>query len=846
MTRVNNRKIMHGLAVRELKTNRKMSVVVVVSIILTCVLFTALTSIGGGLLSGTQQETMRQVGGDSMAGLKYVLPEDYEKVKEDGATRDVCYRIIVGQAVNDDLKNISVEVNCAGNEKAAEATFCMPTEGKLPDEYDEIAVSTIVLDELNIPHEIGTTVPIVLDIDGEQSEHVFRLCGFWQGEKIAMAQQCWVSRAFADENAPTPNESFYTREFSGYAGYWQVDFNYGNSWDIEGKTDKLLERLYGDSDVVPKTGVNWAYSTSTVDFTTLAGGILLVLMVFAAGYLIIYNIFHINISANIRKYGLLKTIGTTSKQIKRMVKNQAAIYSVIGIPAGLIIGVLLGKVMMISIMKTLNIYSVESYTINLKLTILICLVSAVFTFATVMISCRKPCRVAGNVSPIEALRYNDIEIKAKKEKKTARISPFSIARSNMSRSRKKTAVVVLSLTLSMVLLNTLVTLLSGFDMDKFVSNLIVGDFVVSNDKSYGYDPDNYFRVEPDVTRQIAGIDGVTEVSPIYYEYGELDIRDRQAEKLRALYEKYKDTDKYGELKEANESGVVYADIYGIPEDVLNLLNPVRGEIDREKFRSGKYAIVFTGYVGIDDEKNTDDDLYEPGDTLMLSANENRKEYEVMAVCDIPYALSTQAYMFIYGHVLIPESEYFTITDNRNAMSVVAMASNDSYDEVDRQIHLITDTGDSRLMVKSKQDYLDEYGDFVGMMKLVGGTLASILALIGILNFINAVVTGIFSRKRELAMMNAVGMAGSQIKKMLMWEGVYYAVLTTICSACFATLLSNVVINRVAGESPFFSYSFTLAPIGICVPILILMSLLIPLVSYQTICRESIVDRIREN
>jgi putative ABC transport system permease protein len=133
-----------------------------------------------------------------------------------------------------------------------------------------------------------------------------------------------------------------------------------------------------------------------------------------------------------------------------------------------------------------------------------------------------------------------------------------------------------------------------------------------------------------------------------------------------------------------------------------------------------------------------------------------------------------------------------------------------------------------------------------MMKLVGGTLASILALIGILNFINAVVTGIFSRKRELAMMNAVGMAGSQIKKMLMWEGVYYAVLTTICSACFATLLSNVVINRVARESPFFSYSFTLAPIGICVPILILMSLLIPLVSYQTICRESIVDRIREN
>ncbi len=96
------------------------------------------------------------------------------------------------------------------------------------------------------------------------------------------------------------------------------------------------------------------------------------------------------------------------------------------------------------------------------------------------------------------------------------------------------------------------------------------------------------------------------------------------------------------------------------------------------------------------------------------------------------------------------------------------------------------------------------------------------------------------------MMNAVGMVGNQIKKMLMWEGVYYAVLTAICSTCFAVLLSNVVINSVVRESPFFSYNFTLAPIGICVPVLIIISVLIPLVPYQTICRESIVDRIREN
>ena len=273
MTKVNNRKVIRRLAIRELKSNRKMSVVLIVSIILTCILFTALTSIGGGLMNGTQQETMRQVGGSSMAGLKYVLPEDYEKVKADHATRDVSYRIIVGQAVNEDFKNISVEVNCAGDEKAAEAMFCDPEVGHLPENYDEIAVSTLVLDELGLPYELGETVPITLDRDGEITELEFTLCGYWTGEKVAMAQECWVSRNFAEEYAPTPEESFYAQKYPNYAGYYMVDFNFSNSFDIEGKTDKLMERLYGDSNNVPSVGINWAYTTSSVDGSMLVEGI---------------------------------------------------------------------------------------------------------------------------------------------------------------------------------------------------------------------------------------------------------------------------------------------------------------------------------------------------------------------------------------------------------------------------------------------------------------------------------------------------------------------------------------------------------------------------------------------
>ena len=122
--------------------------------------------------------------------------------------------------------------------------------------------------------------------------------------------------------------------------------------------------------------------------------------------------------------------------------------------------------MLKSVIKLLNIYSAESYTISEKLLVMICLISAAFTFATVMISSFQPCEAAGNVSPIEALRYNETNITAKRDKRTGKVTPLSIAHANMLRSRKKTVVVVLSLTLSLVLVNTLFTILGGIDEEK--------------------------------------------------------------------------------------------------------------------------------------------------------------------------------------------------------------------------------------------------------------------------------------------------------------------------------------------------------------------------------------------
>lgn len=527
-----------------------------------------------------------------------------------------------------------------------------------------------------------------------------------------------------------------------------------------------------------------------------------------------------------------------------MVRVQAAVYCAAGIPFGLIIGILLSKILLKSIMRILNIYSAASYTVSAELLVLICLVSAVFTFATVMISCHKPCKMAGSVSPIEALRYNDTDIHTKKkEKKTGKITPLSVAQNNMSRSRKKTVIVVLSLTLSMVLVNTLFTVLSGVDENKFISHSIVGDALIRHtDRTDNWD-ERVKGITVDMISDLEQIDGA-EVHPVYYESGSIFADGESLERLKKLYEKYKGNKEQSIDLETALNDSHQADIYGIDDATAAYFEPSEGSIDMEKLKTGKYAIVYTYLWQAEDDSEVQ--IYHVGDTITVECGEgNKHEYEVMAVCEVPYPLSTKVYSIFETQVILSAEAYMSVTHSPGAASVMINTDDDS-GRVKEQCRAYCDGDGSPLIYADKQTYLDEFNDFIKMVKLVGGTLSGILALIGILNFVNAVVTGIISRKRELAMMNAVGMTGRQLKAMLMWEGIYYAVLTAVCALIIGTLLSYVVVNSIAGEIFFFTYHFTVLPILICVPILLVLSAVIPSVSYGTICRDSVVNRLREN
>ena len=135
-------------------------------------------------------------------------------------------------------------------------------------------------------------------------------------------------------------------------------------------------------------------------------------------------------------------------------------------------------------------------------------------------------------------------------------------------------------------------------------------------------------------------------------------------------------------------------------------------------------------------------------------------------------------------------------------------------------------------------------DYINMFYLVGGALAAVLALIGILNFINAIVTGMLARQQEFAMMEAVGMTERQLAHMLVWEGICYAIFTMVFAIAANCLVGSFLIEGLAGDIWFFTYQPTIAPLLACLPVLIVLAAVIPYLASRSLHRRSVVERMR--
>lgn len=841
--KIKNKKVINRISFCTLKAKRKKNLITVFAIMLTTIMFTVLFMIAGAMNKSFQEATMREVGAKTMAEVKYILPEDYERLSGDSVVENPSYRIIVGQAENEELLKVNTEINYA-EEENAESMFCHLEAGTMPKERLEIATSTLVLDALGLPYKLGETVTLTFSVDEKKITENFILSGYWKGDIVAMAQQCLVSKIYYNEIAPTPEVSFYQSDGIHYAGYWMMDFDYSNSWDIEGKTVALLERNGYDSNVIDY-GVNWAYTTSSVDTETLVFIIFALCLIFISGYLIIYNIFALNVAGDIQSYGLLKTIGMTEKQLKKLVHRQAVILSLAGIPCGLVFGALIGKGMFSVVVVNFVTNGVMEFSIHLALFA----GAAVFSFFTVWMSSNKPCRLAAKVSPFEAVRYTDISYNGKrKEKKTRKVTTFSFGWANIRRNPKKVVVVVLSLSLSMILLNSVYTLVSGFDFDQYVSSFLVGDALLTDETVFRANAMivDHSGITEDIQKELNNMEGIEGIHNVYFESTAIEMEDTIYENIIQFIDKNPEFSApyyEEEIDLIKESRLLDCDIYGIDEWGTEQLEVYKGTFDWKKFKTGKYILINPCASEGEGSKNA---FYNVGEKLELEFSDGTTdEYEVMAIADIPYSMTCRRFSFLNTQVILPETEYLEHTEDKGALFSILTVSEEKNVSIYEDLKNYTDNIHKNLDIVTKQTYVKEFEEFVNMFWMVGGALSFVLALIGILNFINSVVTEILARKKEFAMMEVVGMTGMQMKCMLVWEGSIYIILIAIVSFVIGGLFSSTILGNALKDMWFLRCHFTVMPIVICIPVLILAACIIPVAAYEMMAKESVVERLRE-
>lgn len=827
----NNRLVLKLLAKRSLKAQK--NTIAVLAIMLATLLFTSLFTIAISLQTAMQESNMRTTGTSAHAGIKRLSWEEYEKLSSDTGIKDIGYSIIIGNAVGDDFNKTPTELRY-GDETYSELTFNTPDTGHLPEQKNEIATSRIVLDAMGLPDKVGTQMELTFTTDTDTFTDTFTLCGIWDGDAVAYRQTMLLSKAYAEQVAPVIHgETDGTTPPVG-TGYIDAVMMMPTAWNIEKQALEETSK-YGLDE---RVSINDAYQMATVNLSSMLPLVTGIAVIFIAGYLLIYNVFYISIAQDIRFYGMLKTLGTTARQIRKIVYKKAIKLSLMGIPIGLLLGWPIGRLLLPAIVNMLT----DDIRVVTTVNPLIFLVAIVFSAITVFISCQKPAILAAKVSPMEALHYIEQTGGKKKQRRSKHISTMMMAKSNLTRNKKKVMIVTLSFVLSIVLLNSVYTYVTSFDFDKFVADFSLTDFTVSDTTVINnYAPYNTANVSQDFISQTESLNGLEDIGNIYLWTSKQPLSENDLARLQELSAFSSDiANELENYRVRQEQGV---NVYGLDDFPTEYVQVLDGELNTEQWKAGT-GVYVTPLRMMGDGSLC---LYKPGDQISVTQLDGtNKVYDVLAVVRIPSALQTPLQVDMGLDYIFPTNELLgnMVPADQPAMKTIFNVDHEHQLATENWLKNYTKNTDTSLDYLSKVTLRQNFDRMINMFRLVGGTLCAILALIGILNFINSITTSILSRYREIAMLQSVGMTGWQVKQILIYEGIGYSILGLLGSLILSVIASLTVVRMMGVELTYFTWHFTLLPVFLCIIPLLLITAIVPLVCYNKMAQKTVVERLR--
>lgn len=881
--RVKNRKTIWNLSLRSFRVSGKRNVIAAAAIALTTLLFTSLFTIVMSLNSSYQTYTFRQIGGYAHGTFKDVTEEQAQDISGHRKVKATGERIVAGTISDGVFAKVPAEISYMDSNNT-KWSYIELEEGREPEAENEIIMDKAALELLGVTPEIGAEISLTYQItdknqNGGSRTDTFVLAGWWEYDSISPVHFINVSRTYV-ENLEKEMEKEGMEPFRT-----DLSVMLPSSMNIDGTMEEIekdlgYQREDPDAGNYVNYGVNWGYTSTQAESELDPGMVIamaafLILVIFT-GYLIIYNIFQISVTGDIRYYGLLKTIGVTPRQLKRIIRQQALLLCAIGCPLGLAAGWAVGYLLVPVVIEKSSLGEISA---RVSSSPVIFIVSALFAVVTVLLSCGRPGRMAAKVSPVEAVKYTESGNFSRRQRRSRRAGIGRMALANLGRNKKKTVLVVVSLSLSVVLLAVTFQFTGGFSMEKYLAEKTCADFIVGSTDYFrfrGGRPDSgiseetvkMIQANTEIERggqawAVSGEDPKVWMSEEQFRenaYGasgemirqELSYRERRGEKIEAslqvegmdnaLLEKL--TVLAGDIKPLQDPE---AKAIAVTVDTDDYGNPESGDVAPQPGEKLTVTYVDEGYY---EDSRTGEPVTDatPEEYIRYHIEKSHDvEYTVCAVVTVPYQISFR-YGLMYSMKAVMGTEQLRKDSGTELESLLYM-----FDTPDRAAEKAAETflagmtaGEtSGLMYESKDLVRKDFQGFQQMFLLLGGALCAIVSIVGILNFFNAILTGILARKREFAMLQAVGMTGKQLKKMLMEEGLIYAGTTILISLVLILAMEPLTGRMLESMFWFFEYHFSVTAVFVTAPVFLFLGVALPLAVYRSIAKLTIVERLRE-
>lgn len=488
------------------------------------------------------------------------------------------------------------------------------------------------------------------------------------------------------------------------------------------------------------------------------------IIIFLASISLIYNAFSISIAERTRDFGLLVSIGSSKRQIRKAVTFEAMVISIIAIPLGIMVGIIgIGitfKALSGSFVQILgsSVPNAEQIEVGIKLSYLGIVLAVIISAITVFVSSIIPARRATKINAIDAIRQTkDIKV----DQKQIRVSiltrkifgfPAVIATKHFKRAKKAYRTTIFSLTTSILLFLTMTSAI-----------FLVNKSLSVTTKHYNID----------ISLDISGFTE-SEKADIYNRI----LSNEDVERFSQV------TDFFVHDNEGNYISIRFVDEASYKKllDSNNLSEDIKG------------SIAFTTSLNYDKatDKYTAKDVLENKDNLII----NNHKLDIIKIRENPLAVGGfDSPSIYYPNSSIeeikaklkldpeykPSENIFIDTTADNAVKVG--------EELVKWLLFISSNPDR---VVSSTTGTQTFESLMNIISVFSYGFIILIALIAATNVFNTITTNINLRKREFAVLSSVGMDNAGLRRMIAFESWLYGIKSTIYGTISGVALTSLL------------------------------------------------------